>query len=255
MISADEVGHRIFFLAPPWPAPGEEATLSAEESRHALRALRLGPGDTLRVIDGAGGQAAAEALGARGGRLRVRLVAREEAAGERGLAGRLALPLLRSPARMDWAVEKATELGAAAFDVYIADRSVKGAARGGEARCRRWERVVLAAAKQCGRALCPPVRLHADLAALLAALPAARLLAADPRGAQEPPAAWLAQDGAERLLLAGPEGGWSEREEEQLTARGAGRVGLGPRRLRAETAAAALCAVATALGTRRELEG
>ena len=246
MRSGAEAGHRVFFLAPPWPAPGGEAVLSAEESRHALRAMRLGPGDELQLVDGAGRQAAAVAVAARGGRLRVRLGPPEGSPGEGRLAGRLALPLLRSAARMDWAVEKATERGAAAFEVYAADRSLKGAARAREARCKRWERVSLAAVKQCGRALCPPVRLHADLGALLGALPAARLLAADPGGQTEPPADWLAQAAVERLLLAGPEGGWSERELGLLAARGAARLGLGPRRLRAETAAAALCAVVAA---------
>jgi 16S rRNA (uracil1498-N3)-methyltransferase len=237
MPSGPETGHRVFHLAPPWPGPGGEAVLSAGESRHALRVLRLAPGDALQVIDAAGQQAEAVVIGARGGRLRVRLGPAGPCSGEARLVGRVGLPRLRSVARMDWAVEKATELGAAAFEVYGADRSLKGVARAGEGRCKRWERVALAAMKQSGRALAPPVRVHADLTALLEVLPGARLLAADPLGAVQPPGDWLAQAAGERVLLVGPEGGWSEREERLLDERGAARVALGPRRLRAETAA------------------
>ncbi len=242
MPSGADAGHRVFHLAPPWPAPGAEATLSAAESRHALRVLRLRAGDALRVIDGAGREAEAVALGVRGGRLRVRVGTPGDCPAEANLAGRVALPLMRSAARLDWAIEKATELGAAAFEVYRADRSLKALARGGEGRIERWERVALAAMKQSGRALAPPVRAHADLGAVLAAWPDAHLLAADARGAALPSRAWLARPPGERLLLVGPEGGWSEGEERLLETRGATRVSLGPRRLRVETAVAALCA-------------
>jgi 16S rRNA (uracil1498-N3)-methyltransferase len=241
-----DAGHRVFHLPPPWPAEGGEAALSAAESRHALRVLRLRSGDALHVIDAAGRQAEALAVGVRGGRLRVRLGPAGPSPGEESLAGRLALPLLRSAARLDWAIEKATELGAAAFEIYQADRSLKGIARGGEGRAKRWERVALAAMKQSGRALAPGVRVHADLAALLAALPGAQLLAADPRGQARPSRDWLARSPGERLLLVGPEGGWSEREDRLLEEHGAARMSLGPRRLRVETAALALCAVAAA---------
>jgi len=246
MPSGSDAGHRVFHLAPPWPPPGAEATLSVAESRHALRVLRLQAGDTLRLIDAAGRQAQAVALGARGGCLRVRVGPADACPGEAHLAGRLALPLIRSAARLDWAIEKATELGAAAFEVYRADRSLKGVARDGEGRNKRWERVALAAMKQSGRALAPPVRVHADLDALLEALPTTPLLAGDVRGQRRPPGDWLAREPGERLLLVGPEGGWSEREDNLLAERGAARLSLGPRRLRVETAAVALCAAVLA---------
>ena len=153
------------------------------------------------------------------------------------------MPWIHSPARLDWAVEKATELGVTGVHIFSAARS-QGAdtARIGE-KCLRWERLARAAMKQCGRAWCPRVHRHAGLAQLLTDSGCHEFLVADPEGGNWSPSG----SPAERLLLVGPEGGWSEDELALLSDRGARQVTLGPRRLRTETAAIVLCTLAAGL--------
>lgn len=236
-------GHRVFYLAPPWPEAGGETLLPKAETRHAAGAMRVRRGEALQLVDGQGNRAAATALGMSRGRLKVRLGEASPSRSEQRLAGRLALPLIRLPSRLDWAIEKGTELGAVAFDLFVADRCVKDSAGRSEVKCERWRRVAKAAMKQCGRAFWPPVRLHDDLEDLLAEMAQAKLLVADPGGAPFSESGWEPGPPEERLLLVGPEGGWSQREERLLAGRAALRIGLGPRRLRVETAAVVLCAL------------
>ncbi len=235
--------HRIFYLPPPWPEAGGEAVLPPEESRHALRALRVAAGDTLRLVDGQGQEAQATALGAPGEQLRVRLGEVRQVESASDGPGSLAIPWIRSPARLDWAVEKATELGVGAVFVFAAERTVKSPATARD-RCDRWTRVASAAMKQSGRALCPRIVAFDSLAALLAEHPDSRLVLADPRGGVWPPkgAGYEAPVGAAPdLLVVGPEGGWTPREAQLLENLKPIRVTLGVHRLRTETAAVALC--------------
>jgi len=151
----------------------------------------------------------------------------------------LALAALHTAA-FDWAVEKATELGATAIVPVLAGR-VQGGRH--EARTDRWERIAAAAVAQCGRTRPPRVARPLRLAAFLAEAAGARLVAeadAAPPRRLEPGA-----DGI--TVLIGPEGGFTA--EESAAIRGAGFVGLslGPRTLRAETAAVAALALAQSL--------
>ncbi len=233
----DATGHRVFYLSPPWPDPGGDVLLSPEESRHAARVMRVRPSDALRVVDGEGREATAVAGALEGGRLRVRLTRIDRGTGEASRIGTLALPWIRSAARLEWALEKGTELGVSDFAIFGADRSVHRGLAAVEGKRERWRRITLAAMKQCGRASWPPVAVYPDLAALLAADASAPLWVADPAGETSVPP----EAPPRRILLVGSEGGWSGPEEALLGARGALRLSLGPRRLRTETAAIALC--------------
>lgn len=227
----DRTEHRCFYLAPPWPEAGETVTLAADESRHAAVVMRLRTGNEVRLVDGEGQVATAAILRAGPKQVLLKLGTAGAAPEESASLGLIGVPYLRAPGRMDWAIEKATELGGAACEVYRGARSMARMA----AKCARWSRVAKAAMKQSGRALWPPVRFHDSLAALLVAHPDVTLIVADPRGGV------LEQLPRERMLLVGPEGGWTDQEEALLSERAALRVGLGPHRLRAETAVAALC--------------
>ena len=255
MPSAPEMpGHRSFWLPPPWPRPGGEAILPEEETRHAVRVLRVKPGERVRLVDGEGRQAEAVAVAVQGSHLRVRLEEIGASPFDDMLLGRLGLPWMRSAGRLDWAIEKGTELGASTLEIYVADRSVrrgaqepelKGSRGKVEARARakmdRWIRVARAAMKQSGRARLPAVRIHASLDDLLDASGESRILVADPGGGGLSKEALGSHEG--RLLLVGPEGGFSPREEAVISARQPARLSLGPRRLRVETAGVALCAL------------
>ncbi|MDH3592175.1 MAG: 16S rRNA (uracil(1498)-N(3))-methyltransferase [Planctomycetota bacterium] len=211
---------------------GSSIDLSTEEGRHLTRVLRLRPGDEVEVFDGLGGVARGEVLECEG-ETRVRLIRHAQAPCVPEFRLTLALCGLR-PERFEWAVQKATELGVAAFRPVSSRRTERGGVR-----ASRLERIVLEACKQCGRNRLPDL-LEPET------LPLAR-----PRGAE----GWVLDGGApaslvdrleegssapEALILAiGPEGGFETEETARFVRDGWTAVRLGPRTLRAETAALA----------------
>jgi 16S rRNA (uracil1498-N3)-methyltransferase len=215
-----------------------------EEARHYLRdVLRLAPGAAVELFDGKGGawEATVEP-----GFAALALGARREAA-----AAGPALSLLFALAKgekSDLVVQKATELGVARLCPWSAERSVvKLDAEKGAERAERWRRIAEEAARQCGRADVPVVEAPVALAAALAAVPAGHRLVVlhGPGGA---PLGTLGLEEAPGVaLVVGPEGGLTEGELKACEAAGARRGSLGPRTLRAETAAIAGLAVLQAV--------
>lgn len=243
MPSAGEAGgHRTFHVPPPWPAPGGELRLPSAEAAHAVRVLRLRPNNRVRLVDGAGSEGEAEVTRVGRSLLSVRLHAVRPGPAELPRPVRLALPRLRSLARLDWAIEKAVELGVGAVDIFGAERSMKATAAGDESRCRRWREIARSAMKQSGRAVWPPIVMHASVADLLASTDAGAAVWVADRAGRCAAGCDTPRRFASLLLLVGPEGGLSEREASLLQERGAERIALAPHRLRAETAAVVLCA-------------
>jgi len=215
--------------------------LPVEAVRH-VQVLRLQPGDALRVFDGRGGEWLARLL--RMGR-RDALVRVESAVApvpELPVAVTLAIGVPAND-RMDRLVEKATELGVAAIQPLVTERSVlRLQGERAEARRAHWQAIAVAACEQCGRARVPSIAAWATLSDWLARPHAQQtrwLLSTD---AQAVGAARCDAPGETLLVLSGPEGGFSAAET--LAARGAGfvEVSLGPRVLRADTAPLALLA-------------
>lgn len=211
-----------------------------EPARHYLRdVLRLSPGDAVELFDGHG--AAWEARVGPGFEALL-LGARREAA-----PGGPALHLLFALAKgekSELVVQKATELGVARLAPWAAERSVVrlDAARGAE-RAERWRRIAEEAARQCGRADVPEVAAPAPLLAALAAVPDGfRVVVLHGEGGA--PLGGLGLEGAPGVAaVVGPEGGLTPGELEACRAAGALRATLGPRTLRAETAAIAVVAL------------
>lgn len=237
------------FLAHPF-APGEVLALPAAESRH-LQVRRLQPGDSVALFNGDDGlewQAEITRIGRAEVELRVGACIRVER--ELPIAVTLALGVPANE-RMDALVEKATELGAAAIQPLLCERSVlRLAGDRAEARRRHWHAVAAAASQQCGRVRVPKVALPMQIDAWLHGLEAKpgasanRVVLSLAVGALSPDA-WLAAhfDAAKSMLvLSGPEGGLTASEETSAIAAGFARVGLGPRVLRADTAPLALLA-------------
>lgn len=231
------------------PAPlveGAVVALPPGAARH-VQVLRLQPGDALVLFDGRGGEW--EARVSRMGRSDVDVLVGAHQAVERE-PGRQVHLALGVPAndRMDWLVEKATELGAASIRPLLTERTVvRLSAERAARRQEHWQAIAIAACEQCGRNRVPEVHLPQEFTQWTAPAGVLRLVlsldaTAAPLGRQ-----WGA-DTAPLLLLSGPEGGLTEREE--AAARGAGfaAVTLGPRVLRAETAPLAAL-VALTLGT------
>jgi 16S rRNA (uracil1498-N3)-methyltransferase len=223
-----------FFVDTPLVEPGE-FRLSPGAARH-VQVLRMQPGDALTLFDGSGPEWQAEVTAMGRSDVTVRLIA--ATATQRELARHVTLAVVM-PAndRMDFIVEKATELGAATLQPLVSERSVlRLAGERADKKRAHWQGVAIAAAEQSGRSVPLHVAPVQSLSAWLAALPTP---ASDewrgqlsPRAAQ-PLRAFAAQ---RALFLSGPEGGLSAPEEDAARARGFAPVTLGPRVLRADTA-------------------
>ncbi len=227
------------------PLGAGELRLSDAARRH-LQVLRLRAGDAVELFDGRGGAWRARVLDGE----RVELL--EFDALERELARRVVLAVaMPANERMDWLVEKATELGVAALQPLHAARSVlRLHGERAQRRLQHWQAIAAAACEQCGRNRLPQMLPVRPLTEWLGALPPAAagearcLLAAPTQGAAPGFAAWSAQLGTEAAVLAlsGPEGGFETAEVELAQRAGFAPLSLGARVLRAETAPLALLA-------------
>jgi 16S rRNA (uracil1498-N3)-methyltransferase len=224
--------------------PGDSIELPANAARH-VQVLRLQPGAVVTLFNGDGGEF--EATVQQMGRSHVRVQVDTHRAVEREAARAVHL-LVGMPAneRMDWLVEKATELGVASIQPVVAERSVlKLKGERAEKKRAHWQGIAVAACEQCGRNRVPAVHeamgLHEWLA-LGHALGQRLILSLQP-GAQ--PLSQAAPGQGPVTLLSGPEGGLSPAEEQAALAAGFVPVNLGPRVLRSETAPLAVLAALT----------
>lgn len=228
------------------PAPlasGLRLQLPVAAAAHVARVLRLAAGDALALFDGRGAEHEARIEAIKGGRVEVLVGARR--AGTAGRESPLRVTLLQALARgekMDWVLQKATELGVARIVPVATERSV--VQLDGERADRRiahWQGVVAAACEQCGRnrlpEILPPARLEAACAASTATL---KLLLAPGATASLAAVAASATRAANGLaLLIGPEGGLADAEQAVAMRAGFQPVSFGPRVLRTETASIA----------------
>jgi 16S rRNA (uracil1498-N3)-methyltransferase len=232
-----------FFADVPMAA---DATLSLPDStaRH-VQVLRMQPGQSITLFNGQGGEW--DATITRMGRSDVDVCLGAHHASERE-AGRSVQLAMGMPAneRMDWLIEKATELGVNSLQPLHTSRSVlRLSGDRAEKKQNHWQSVAVAACEQCGGNRVPTVAPVRDLAAWLKALPAAtaeqpvlRCLLSLTDGTQPLVSALAAlPDDAAVCFLSGPEGGLSAAEEALAIGSGFVTVTLGPRVLRAETAA------------------
>ncbi|MBS7776669.1 16S rRNA (uracil(1498)-N(3))-methyltransferase [Acidovorax sp. CCYZU-2555] len=235
---------------------GDTLELPAGAARH-VQVLRLQPGDSITLFEGqagdgfTGGEFDATVL--RMGRSDVQVQVGVHRALERETAREVHLLAgITANERMDWLVEKATELGATSITPLLAERSVlKLKGERGDKKRAHWQAVAVAASEQSGRNRVPVIHPATDLAGWLASAPAAdapaRLLLSLGEGTQ-PLRAAAAQHAPEQksvVFLSGPEGGLSPQEEALARANGFAPVTLGARVLRAETAPLAALATLT----------
>jgi 16S rRNA (uracil1498-N3)-methyltransferase len=221
----------------PEAAPGARVDLPDHSAHHAREVLRLRDGSEVRLFDGVGHEFEGILEEVSRKRVLVRLSGPVAARAESPTRIVLALPPLKGD-RMELVIQKATELGVAAiWPVVTARTDAAGRPALHGSRQERWDKVASGAAEQCGRAVVPPVEATVILSVLLQRpFEGARLVLAED-GSGAPPAEWPRGDGA--LCLVGPAGGWEPTELERLDAAGFVRARLGPRILRAETAAIA----------------
>lgn len=226
---------------------GSLLDLPEAQAHHAAHVLRMQESEELVLFDGAGGEwrSRIASIGKRS--VRVTVGIHEPVERETPIAMTL-VQALSSAERMDYTMQKAVELGAAAIETVVAEKSVaRLAGERAQARAEHWRRIAISACEQCGRnripAIAAPVlfstwqRARRDEELKLLASPGARMplreaLLAKPRSI---------------VFAVGPEAGFSEREEAAMDAAGFARIHLGPRILRTETVAPALLAAVNAL--------
>jgi 16S rRNA (uracil1498-N3)-methyltransferase len=222
--------------------PGAELALPEAAASHVARVLRLRVGAPLAVFDGRGKEVRAEIASIAGAAVRVRLLDDVEPRPESPLAVTLVQAVSRGE-RMDWTLQKATELGVRAIAPVLSARSVvRLDARQAEAKLRHWQAIVVAACEQCGRSVLPELRPPETLGACLARPAAGELRLVLDAEASTELAAIPAPAGAVQLLV-GPEGGFEDDEVAAARAVGHRPARLGPRVLRTETAGIAALAV------------
>ena len=241
------------FYSPTPLQVGDLMNLPPSAARH-VQVLRLQPGDTITLfnggpaITGPGGEfdASIERMGRSDVQVRIALHRQVEREAPRVVHLAVGMP---ANERMDWLVEKATELGATSIQPLMTERSVL---RLNDERAQKkvahWQSVAIAACEQCGGNRVPlihPVRSlpnwHKVWPVTAAALPLLLSLRPGAQGLRETENE-LAQSVGAITFLSGPEGGLSSAEEDAALACGFTPVTLGPRVLRAETAALAALA-------------
>ena len=214
----------------------DRVALPKDEAHHVTRVLRLPTGAAVRIFDGRGHEWSGHLeSGAKRGESSVLVEGEATPVPEPAVAVTLAIGVLKGD-QMDAVVRDATALGVAAIvPMETAHVTVPPRAWQSGAAVERWQRVAVAAAKQCGRAVVPAVRPVSTLADVLNAGAGTMWLCAEPIVA-EGLTTNVEQRGSSALVLVGPEGGWSEQEVLLALRAGAGYFNLGPRTLRAELA-------------------
>lgn len=226
------------------------ASLTGEQAVHLVRVLRAQTGMEFDIVAGDRVWHGVIA-GITGDAVRFNLVAEVEA--DPALPITLLLSVFRFE-RMEWAIEKATELGVERIVPVITRRSEKHLAQAAAQRVERWRRIAREAAQQSRRSDIPTIEDPLPLkTAVRRQSPALRFLLAE----QERTTTFrlalsesLAQSGDQLPpveVAIGPEGGWTAEEEALFDAEGWRAVTLGPRILRAETAAITAAAIASML--------
>ncbi len=226
------------FIADTWTTT--TATLTGDQAVHLARVLRAEPGQIFDVVTG-GFLHRAEITSVSEDNILFTL--HEELESDAALPLHLLLAVFKFD-HMEWAIEKATELGVSRITPILARRTEKHLSQAATKRADRWRRIALEASKQSRRTNIPEI---ADPATLKAALDQEKsptqILLSETEQAVTLSAALASAPSSETALAIGPEGGWTPEEMTLFADHHWQPVTLGPRILRAETAAIAAIAI------------
>ncbi len=220
------------------PGPLEPHTitrLTGDRAHYVARVLRLRPGRALTVFDGTGGEYQATISTLARNTVEVAVGKHQAVERESPLRIDLAIGISRGE-RMDFAVQKAVELGARSIQPLVTERCGVSLSpeRAGQRR-RHWQNIVISASEQCGRNRLAIIQSVRDIGVWLSSRTREPGLVLAPEGRPDKPSP--VPPGSPVTLLVGPEGGLSPAELEQAIQLGLQPLRLGPRILRTETAA------------------
>lgn len=214
-------------------ASGFQLELEPGPSAHIARAMRMRAGDSLILFNGRGGEFAASINTVVKKTVLLDIGAHSDTETESPLAIHLGIAISRGD-RMDWVIQKATELGVKSLSPLLSERTeVKLKGDRADKKRNHWQQIVIAACEQCGRNQLPEIMPVQNLPQWLEITQADRKFVLHHRalaeaGAQATPASIA--------LLIGPEGGLSDGEIELAEEGGYQSLRLGPRVMRTETA-------------------
>ena len=225
-----------YFYIPAEYIIDQHVAIEGEEARHISRVLRKQPGDLIWVVDGAGKAYEVVIRLAAPEMIECEIVYEHHHLHEPDIDVTLAVAQLKNPSRMDWVIEKATELGVRTIIPLQTNRTIARSPKED-----RWNNIALAAMKQSGRCILPKIAPPTDFEKVIGSsveydvklIPYERtdhvLFIAEALKHRKPPRS--------AMILIGPEGGFTDEEVMMAEKAAFTQVSLGRRRLRTETAA------------------
>ncbi len=239
------MAERRHFIVHPDSLSGNRFILNGDEGHHASRVTRIRIGDAITLLDTAGPAYAGVVEEVKGDTIEGRVIEKIEDYHEPATAVHLGVGLLKG-SKMDTVVEKCTELGVSSIFVLRLGNNVKR-----NVNLERLNRTALSAMKQCGRGLMPEI-LASDLPRWIDRSVGGEKFVLDESAESEPLVSHLAsmEKVTQVHLVVGPEGGFTSDELASLITAGFKRASIGPRRLRAETAAITSVAIAEQISER-----
>jgi 16S rRNA (uracil1498-N3)-methyltransferase len=220
-------------------------TLSEEESKHAVRVLRLKTGDRIQLIDGKGGFYTAEIIEDHQKRCSVKIISAEKNSGKRSWNLHLAVAPTKNNDRMEWFIEKATETGIDEITPIECDNSERTVIK-----TERLNKVAISAIKQSMKAYLPLINDLTDFKKFIektASFDGQKFIAHCHSRDVLPHIKNLYTPQQNALILIGPEGDFSAAEVKTAVDNGFKEISLGQSRLRTETAALYACTVINVL--------
>ena len=214
-------------------------TLSEEESKHAIRVLRLKNDDKIQLIDGSGGMYEVTIIDDDPKRCTVRVITKHTETGKRSFKLHIAIAPTKNIDRLEWFIEKATEIGIDEITLLDCEKSERTVVK-----LDRINKVAISAIKQSMKAYLPKINELTGFNKFIATsneFKGQRFIAHCHSREVLPHIKTLYSKGKDALILIGPEGDFSEREVKLATENGFVEISLGQSRLRTETAALYAC--------------
>ncbi|MFA5647339.1 MAG: 16S rRNA (uracil(1498)-N(3))-methyltransferase [Bacteroidales bacterium] len=218
---------------------GNSIVLPEDESKHCIRVLRLNTGDTINIVDGNGNMLTCGITDPHPKRCAVEVIDIQHQFGKRNFRLHIAIAPTKNIERLEWFLEKATEIGIDEITPILCEHSERK-----NINNERLERVIVAALKQSIKAYKPTLNTLTPLKdAIKQDLQSTRLMAYC-GDFNEPHAKSLITPNSNVFMLIGPEGDFSPSEVEMALKAGFKTTGLGTARLRTETAGVVACTIA-----------
>lgn len=210
--------------------------LSEEESQHAVKVLRLQAGEEIIVVDGTGGFYNARITNPHHKRCEFEITGTIAEYGKKKYRLHIAIAPTKNMDRLEWFVEKATEIGIDEITPVICRFSERKQVKG-----ERLEKIIVSAAKQSVKAYFPKLNSQCNFSEFIEKYAASQKLIAHCYEGEKPLLKNAAKVNEEIIILIGPEGDFSREEVELAALNGYVAISLGESRLRTETAGVAAC--------------